>query len=110
MRMSCLCKVGMSGFMDGRGAHGDGANGIPQCLGAQLESRAERTRRQDDEIQFESVERARSVLCTPRNHSALLPAGFGVISRGEAHRFYFVNLAAADLEDMRGRHVERVDI
>src|ERR1700733_548187 len=28
MRMSCLCKVGMSGFMGGRGAHGDGANGL----------------------------------------------------------------------------------
>src|SRR6201984_2844195 len=26
MRMSGLCKVEMSGFMDGRGPHGDGAN------------------------------------------------------------------------------------
>src|SRR5580765_4803619 len=26
MRMSGLCKVRMSGFMGGRGAHGDGAN------------------------------------------------------------------------------------
>src|SRR5580658_1570242 len=41
---------------------------------------------------------------------ALLPAGFGVISRSEAHRFDFVNLAAADLENVRGRHIERVDI
>src|SRR5580658_4643989 len=40
----------------------------------------------------------------------LLPAGFGVISRGEAHRFDFVNLAPADLENVRGRHIERVDI
>jgi hypothetical protein len=40
----------------------------------------------------------------------LLPAGFGVIGRGEAHRFDFVNLAAADLENVRGRHIEWVDI
>src|ERR1700733_4475754 len=28
MRMSGLCKVEMSAFMGGRGAHGDGANGL----------------------------------------------------------------------------------
>jgi hypothetical protein len=28
MRMSGLCKVEMSAFMDGRGVHGDGANGL----------------------------------------------------------------------------------
>ena len=28
MRMSGLCKVEMSAYMDGRGRHGDGANGL----------------------------------------------------------------------------------
>src|ERR1017187_5501267 len=38
MRMSCLCKLEMSAFMDGRGPHGNGAHGIESTRTGPLES------------------------------------------------------------------------
>src|SRR6202040_1259912 len=38
MRMSGLCKVEMSAFMDGRGPHGDGANHVEPTRTGPIES------------------------------------------------------------------------
>ena len=38
MRMSGLCKVEMSGFMGGRGAHGNGANRVEPTRTGPIES------------------------------------------------------------------------
>src|SRR6267378_1301604 len=43
MRMSALCKVEMSAFMDGRGAHGNGANHFESTRTGPIESVARGT-------------------------------------------------------------------
>src|SRR5947207_14158478 len=48
MRMSGLCKVEMSAFMDGRGPHGDGANRFEPMRTGPLESVARDTAEASD--------------------------------------------------------------
>src|ERR1700676_2669039 len=43
MRMSCLCKVEMSAFMDGRGPYGSGANHLEPTRSGPIESVARGT-------------------------------------------------------------------
>src|SRR5467141_4175809 len=48
MRMSALCKVEMSAFMDGRGAHGNGANHFESTRTGPIESVARGTEAASD--------------------------------------------------------------
>src|SRR5580658_6328803 len=48
VRMSGLCKVGMSAFMDGRGAYGDGANHFEPTRTGPIEGTARGTAKASD--------------------------------------------------------------
>jgi len=74
MRMSGLCKVEMSAFMDGRGPHGNGANHFEPARTGPIESVARGTRpaiesQAGSPLRAEDFDSRGSALCRLRAHS-----------------------------------------